>query len=204
MKNVIKHSKKGILMVIMMTTLLSFANEGSFYSIKNDASRTTLTLKSVKEGNLLSIKDNHGVTLYKESIQKSGTYIKGFDLVALPDGDYLFELEKDLEIKTIPFKVKSKEVTFNKEAQTISFKPFTRVEGDMVFVSQLNLNETPLEIKIFFSDDRFYSDAFELVHAEKVKGIKNIQKAFKLSGMDKGSYKLVYHTQGRTFTKTIN
>ena len=59
MKNVIKHSKKGILMVSMLATLLSFANEEvPFYSIKNEANRTALTLNNVKEGDLLFIKDN--------------------------------------------------------------------------------------------------------------------------------------------------
>ena len=61
-------------MVTMFATLLSFANEASFYSIKNDAKRTSLTLDNVKQGNLLSIKDNNGIILYKEIIQKSGTY----------------------------------------------------------------------------------------------------------------------------------
>ena len=54
MKNAIKYSKKGIVMVTLFTTLLSFANENSFFNIKNDAKKTALTLKSVKEGNQLS------------------------------------------------------------------------------------------------------------------------------------------------------
>ena len=96
MKNAVKHSKKGILMVTLFATLLSFANDASFYTISTDAKRTALTLRDVKEGNLLSIKDNNGVVLYKESIQKTGIYTKGFDLTSLPDGMYVFELDKDL------------------------------------------------------------------------------------------------------------
>ena len=40
MKNVIKNTKKGILMVTMFAALLSFANEPSFYSIKNYESKS--------------------------------------------------------------------------------------------------------------------------------------------------------------------
>ena len=93
-----KHSKKGILMVTLFATLLSFAKDASFYTIKKDANRTALTLINVKEGNLLSIKDNNGVILYKESIQTTGTYTKGFDLTSLPNGAYLFELKKILKL----------------------------------------------------------------------------------------------------------
>ena len=203
MKNVMKHSKKGFLMVILFVTSLSFANDASFYLIKNDAKRTALTLKDVKEGNLLSIMDDNGVVLYKESIQKSGIYTKGFDLTSLPDGIYLFELEKDLEIKTIPFTVKSNKVLFNKEKQTNFYKPFTRVEGDLVFISQLALTKAPLEIKIYFSDSS-YSSHSELMHTEKITNTKNIQKIFRLSGSKKGSYKIVCYSQGREFVKMIN
>lgn len=203
MKNAVKHSKKGILMVTLFATLLSFANDASFYTISTDAKRTALTLRDVKEGNLLSIKDNNGVVLYKESIQKTGIYTKGFDLTSLPDGFYLFELEKDIEIQTIPFTVKAKEVVFNKEKQESFYKPFTRVEGDLVFISQLALTEAPLEIEIFFSGNS-YSSTLELMHTEKITNTKTIEKVFKLSGLSKGSYKVVCYSQGREFVKIID
>ena len=202
MKNVIKNSKKGILMVTMFATLLSFAKDASFYTIKDDAKRTALTLKNVKEGDLLSIKDDNGVTLYKESIQISGVYTKGFDLTSLPDGSYLFELEKDLEISTIPFTVKASEVVFNKEKETHFYKPFARVKDDIVFVSQLALTEAPLEIKIYFSDNSFTSD-YELMYTENVTNTKIIHRTFKLSGLTKGSYKLVCSSQGREFVEIV-
>lgn len=189
-------------MVTLFATLLSFANEGSFYRIKNDTRKTALTLRDVKEGNLLSIIDNNGVVLYKESIQKSGIYTKGFDLTSLPDGEYLFELEKDIEITTIPFSVKSNEVVFNKNAQTSFFKPFTRVEGDLVLISQLALTKEPLKIEIYFSDYSLSNQ--ELMHSEEIRNVKTIEKVFKLSGIKKGTYKVVCYTQGRRFTKIID
>ena len=97
MKNAVKHSKKGILMVTMFATLLSFANDASLFNIKNEAKGISLTLFNVKQGNLLSVKDTNGIILFKEYIQESGTYTKGFDLTALPSGAYIFELDKDLE-----------------------------------------------------------------------------------------------------------
>jgi len=200
MKNVIKNSKKGILMVTMFATLLSFANDASFYSIKNEAKRTSLTLTDVKQGNLLSIKDENGIVLYKELIQKTGTYTKGFDLTTLPDGGYLFELEKDLEINTIPFSVEVNTVVFKKEDEKTIFKPFTRVIGNVAYVTKLALNGEPLKVEIYFNDAAAQS---ELIYSETIENTVNINRVYKLTGLRKGNYKIVYSTNGRIFTKDI-
>ena len=167
--------------------------------LKNDAKRTTLTLHNVKQGNLLSVKDINGVILYKEYIQESGTYAKGFDLTALPNGAYVFELDKDLEINSIPFTVTSNVVLFDKENDKTIFKPFTRVKNDLVYISQLALNEEPLEIKIYFEG----SGESELIFTEKIENTKSIKRVFRLEGLSLGYYKIVFHTEGRQFVKII-
>jgi hypothetical protein len=200
MKKVIKNTKKGILMVTMFATLLSFANEVSFFTIKNDAKGTTLTLESVKEGNLLSIKDDNGLILYKELIEKAGVYTKGFDLTSLPDGTYIFELDKDMEINTIPFTVKSSSVLFNKEQEKIIYKPYVKVINDMAYITKLALNKEPLKIKVYFNG----SSGYELMLSEKIENTQNIKRAYKLTGLEKGNYKIVFDSEGREFTKLIN
>ncbi|MFD0834633.1 hypothetical protein ACFQ0I_02565 [Mariniflexile aquimaris] len=203
MKNVIKNSKKGILMVSMFATMLSFANEEvPFYSIKNEANRTALTLNNVKEGNLLTIKDNNGIVLYKELIQKSGSYTKGFDLTALPNGSYIFELDKDVEINTIPFNVVSNDVLFNKALEKTIYKPFTKIKGDVAFLTRLSLNEEPLKVDIYFNNSE--ESTTELIYSETITNTVNINRVFKLTGLHSGAYKFVYNTDGRVFTKEIH
>ncbi|PWH83804.1 hypothetical protein DIS18_04430 [Algibacter marinivivus] len=202
MKNVIKHSKKGILMVTMLATLLSFANETALFNIKNDAKKTILTLYNVKQGNLLSVKDINGVILFKEYIEKSGTYNKGFDLTTLPDGNYIFELDKDMEINSIPFTVSSNIVDFDKENEKTIFKPFTRVKGDFVYISKLALNKEPLKIEVYFTS--FDSNDSELVLSENIGNTKTIKRIYKLDGLKFGTYKIVFFTEGKQFTKIIN
>ncbi|WP_339893984.1 hypothetical protein [uncultured Algibacter sp.] len=199
MKNAIKHTKKGILMVTMFATILSFANEATLFNIKNEAKRTSLTLHNVKKGNLLSVKDTNGVILFKEYIQESGSYTKGFDLTALPNGAYIFELDKDLEINTIPFTVKSNIVLFEKENEKTIFKPLVRVNDDKLYVSKLSLNEEPLEIEIYFEG----LDGYELMHSETVDSTKTIERVYRLDGLNLGSYKIVCFTEGRKFIKNI-
>ena len=195
-----KNTKKGILMVTMFATLLSFANDESLFKIKNDAERTALTLENVKQGNLLSVKDINGIVLYKEFIKETGTYTKGFDLTALPDGAYVFELDKDLEINTIPFKVKSNVVVFDKENEKTIYKPLIRVKGDLVYLTKLTLNETPLNIKIYFESE----GESKLMFTETLKDAKTINRIYKLEGLKVGSYKMVFNTEGRQFVESIN
>ena len=200
MKNAMKNTKKGILMVTMFATLLSFANDATLFNIKNEAKRTSLTLHKVKQGNLLSVKDTNGVILFKEFIKETGTYSKGFDLTELPDGAYLFELDKELEINSIPFTVKSNIVLFEKEKEKTIFKPMVRVEGDLVYITKLALNEEPLEIDVYFTG---FNEA-ELVLSETLKNTKTIERIYKLEGLGLGFYEIVFHSEGRQFIKYIN
>ena len=188
-------------MVTMSFTLLSFANDASLFNIKNEAKRTYLSLENVKQGNLLSVKDINGVILYKEFIQETGKYTKGFDLTTLPNGGYVFELDKDLEISTIPFKVISNVVVFDKENEKTIYKPLVRTKGNLVYVNKLSLNKEPLKIKVYFSG--FDSSYSELVLSETIKNTKSIGRIYKLEGLDLGSYKIEFHSEGRQFVKSI-
>ncbi|MFD0990638.1 hypothetical protein ACFQ1R_11060 [Mariniflexile jejuense] len=197
MKNVLNNSKKGFLMVTMFATLLSFANEASFYTFKSDAKRTSLTLNNVKQGDKFSIKDENGIVLYTEEIQKSGIYSKGFNFTSLPNGDYVFELDKDLETNTIPFTVKSNAVFVNKDLETTTFKPYVKQKNNMLFISKLAPNLETMKISIYADNN----SEFELLYSEKVEGIKAIEKVYKL---EKGNYKVTISSNNKEYTTFIN
>jgi hypothetical protein len=197
MKNVLNNSKKGILMVTMLVTLLSFANEASFTTIKDDAKKTALTLTNVKAGNQLTIKDANGTVLYSELIQKSGVYSKGFDLTSFPNGDYVFELDKGFEIKTIPFTVSFKNIVVDRSKRTTSFKPHLRQKGNLLFVSKLSPDQEAMRISIYTDNN----SAYELLHSEKITGVQAIERVYKL---EKGNYKIVINSDNKEFTEFIN
>ena len=195
MKNVIETLKKSLLVVTVCTAMLGNANE--IFTDKVEVKKTALTLKNVKAGNLLTIKDSNGIILYKEQINFSGTYKKGFDLTALPNGNYFFVVDKDLEIKTIPFTVEFNEVKFTKEDEVIFFKPFVKQKDNLLFVTKLALEAEPVEIKIYAIVNGFY----ELAHSEKIKGTQTIERTYKLQ---KGNYKITFNSNNQEFTKFIN
>lgn len=196
MKNVLKHTKKGILMVALLATVMGFANNSDLL-IKKDVRKTALVLENVKEGNLLTIKDSYGIILYKELIETNGIYKKGFDLTALPNGEYIFELEKELEIKTIPFTVESNEVHFNKKDEATYFKPFVKQKKDLVFLTKLNLDQEMTTINIY----AVYEGDTKLRHSETIKNTKVIEKAFRL---EKGNYKIEINSNNKEYTTFIN
>ena len=192
MKQVIKNS---LVLVVLFATMISYANE--IVTNENDET-TSVTLNNVTEGSVLSIKDVDGLILYKETIQVSGDYSKKFDLTSLPDGNYIFELDKDFEIKSIPFNVKRNIVDLNIENKSVVFKPAMVFENGMLRIQKTILNsENGLNIKIYFENG-------DLVHSENFNNEKLINKTYDFSKSLKGKYKVLLSTEDRTFSKEIN
>lgn len=199
MKNVMNNSKKVLVMVALLTTIIGYANENSFFNKKDDNNKIVLTFKHVKAGNLFTIKDENGNVLYKEKIQEAGNYKKGFDVSNFSDGNYFYELDKDVEITVVPFTIRGKEVQYFREKTKTIFKPVTVLKGDMVFVTKLALQNEALDIKVYSDGNSF--NGYDLIHSESIDGTKNIERIFKIENFEKGSYKIVYKTQGRLFVE---
>lgn len=196
MKNLIKNTKKGILMVAMMSTIIGFADESKLI-VGKDSKKTALLLKDVKQGNLISIKDESGITLYKESVETTGIYKKGFDLRLLPDGNYFFEIDKDLETNTIPFTVQASKVLFDKKDESTIFKPYTRLKDGLVYVTKLSLNSEAIKISVY--EER--QNSYELVYTETDENVISFEKILKL---ENGNYKIVINTNNKVYTEFIN
>ncbi len=191
-----KLTKKNLIILLMLASFLSYANDGRD-TFKEKEKVTNLSFKNVKLGSKLTIKDDKGLVLYKESIIKSGQYSKGFDLTALPNGEYYFELDTDFEIVVIPFNVVSNQVNFRKDEKSTIFKPFVRVKDDMVYVSRVSYKESPLEYKIYYADNN------DLVLSEKFENEKQISKIYDFSESKQGEYLFVFKFEGRRYSKKI-
>lgn len=192
-----KLTKKSVLVLGLFVSMFTFAH-GEVNPIKEKEPKvTSMSFKKVEQGSKLSIKDGDGIVLYKESIVKTGDYSKGFDLTTLPNGDYYFELDSELKIVIIPFNVVSNQVVFKKEEKSTIFKPYLRVKDDMVFVSRVSYEESPMEFNIY------YAENYDFVLSEKVEDQAHLRKIYDFSEAKKGSYLFVFKSNGRKFTKTI-
>jgi len=188
-----------IYMFAMVTGISSYANDNVSNLDIRKKSEITLRLNHVKAGQLLSIKDNYGVALYKSTISTSGAYNNTFDLTALPNGKYSFEHEKGLEIKIIPFTVSNEEVTFNKEEERSIFKPSVKFKDSTVFLTQLDLDKEEVSVNIYysFSDD----SSEELIYSEKISDESSIQRIYNLSEKRSGYYKVFISANGRNYVE---
>ncbi len=196
MKKTIKKIGKSLLAVTLFASVIGNASETNSLNVKIDIEKT-VTIENVKKGNLLSIRNYKGVIIYKELIQSSGTYTNEYDLTKLPNGRYFFEVDKDLEIKTIPFTVNNSSVTFKKGEELTIYKPYVREKKNLVYITQLALDLEPLKISIYEN----LNDDFYLIHSEKVEGSQTLGKVYQLN---KGSYKIVLNSNNKEFTKFIN
>ncbi|WP_298424151.1 hypothetical protein [uncultured Kordia sp.] len=194
-----KSIKNIVSILIMIISITSYAN--SDYSFDTRKGSTVLTLSNVKKGHQLLIKDTNFLVLYKEAISQNGTYSKGFDLTNLPDGAYYFELEKDVKIVSIPFTVTANEVKFNKEKETTIYKPTIRLADDKLCISRLSLEAKPMKIEIYYRE--VIGDNSSLLFSEKIENTKVISRIYELSKEKKGSYTVVFTTEGREFAEKI-
>lgn len=194
-----KEVKKGILLATMLAAMISYASRPATLDKKVEIKNTTLSINNVRQGQQLVIKDDNGLVLYKELIGNSGAYRKGFDLTALPNGNYYFELDKDTEVQIIPFKVLKNNVEFLKEQETKFFKPIIRFKDNKVLLSRLSLDYKPLQVKIYYDD---YSDN-ELIHTETFKDTKIVERVYALDKTKRGKYRVVIKIEGREFTESI-
>lgn len=195
-----KAIQKHLLLIAVLVTMVNYASNVSLLNENDNIKKTILTLDNVKEGQRLLIKDANQVVLYKEKITKSGGYKKGFDLTELPDGDYYFELNKDIEIEVIPFNVTYNLVTFNIDNKVRIFKPYVSAKDNKVVVFTSSLKANPVEFSIYYENN----GTMELIHNETVTNLVNIQKAYVLDDSKKGTYLFLINTENRIFTNYIN
>jgi len=192
--------KKTILAFAMIIALVANANDGISFIKKDGKIKTALKIDNVKPGQLLSIIDMNGLVMYKEHIKISGVYNKYFDLTALPDGKYYFEIDKEIAITTIPFNVKYNTVAFNKDKETTIYKPVVRIKNNSVYVSRLSLEYAPLEVNIYYQDE---DSNYNLIHTETVEKTKIFNRIYTLDSQVKGNYKLVFKTKDKLFVEKV-
>ena len=192
-----KLTRKGLIIIAVLVSSLGYANDRREPLKEKEPKVTNLNLAKVKQGSMLFIKDQQGLILYKEAIANSGSYSKGFDLTSLPNGDYFFELDTEMEIVVIPFEVKASEVEFRKEEKATIFKPVVRVKDNMVYMSRTSFDAAPMDCRIYYADNS------DLVIAEKFEDEKVIQRVYDFSKAKKGDYLFVFRSNGRKYIKSV-
>ena len=194
MKNL---ARKSLVVVGLMMSLSTLANDTEIMFKEKERNVTNISFENVKQGSTLSIKDENGIVLYNEAIERTGDYSKGFDFTTLPNGNYFFELNSEVKIVVVPFKVMSNNILFDKESEESIYKPLVSIKDNMVYVSRPVIDQTPLSYKIY------YADNYELVYTAEFEDLGELKKAYDFSTSKKGNYIFVFEFEGRKYTKTV-
>lgn len=175
-----------VLVALMLGTLTSFA-KNSELGVK----KIKIAFNDVKKGHELTIKNNEGVILHSEEVERKGDLVKVFDFSKLENGNYTLELEKDFEIIIKSIKVNNDTIFFDKTSKIMIFKPVVRTKNNLLMISKVSFDKKPLDVTILFND--------EVILSETVISEDLLNRVYKLDENQKGSYKVIIRNNGRTY-----
>lgn len=181
---------KVLVVVFMLGTLVNYAGKRNFNN-SLDAKKVRVEFKETKKGQLLKVKDENGIILYTEEVQKEGKLSKVFDFSKLTDGNYTVELEKDFQIVVKSLKIDGDTVIFDENSKKVIFKPVVRSINNTLMVSKIAFDEKPLEVSLYFRD--------EIIYSETLTGEAIVNRIYKLDKEIKGDYKVVIYNNGRSY-----
>lgn len=187
--------KKLLMIVMVMTTFLSFGNtESGFENSITILNKTQLKVafNNVKKGQVLTVKSENGTKLYSEVVSTNGNLVKVLDLSRLENGNYKIELDQDYQIIVNEVKVTDNVVKYGANKGKVIFKPVVRTENELLMVSKIAFDEKPLQLAIYYKD--------KVIYSETLKSDTIIAKAYRLQKEIEGPYKVVLYNNNRSYT----
>jgi len=188
------------LTLVMLSTLQGFA----FADVEVAAaiSGKTITLSFEENSKKTSfafnrqrviLKDLAGVILYEETISTIATPEKNYNLKALPNGEYLFEIHDKSKVTIKPFTIEGEEITLLEESEI--FQPTVTLK-DKVAIFNLLAFQNSVEVKVWDADGlELFSQNFE--------DMNSVGKRFDFSTVPTGTYRITTKVKDQYFVDNI-
>lgn len=195
MKKILKLSL--VLATVVLTVVQAHARNADFsLDLKKEEGKTvSFTLKEIKKIDL-SIYDTSDNLIYQENVTSDNNINRSYDLTAFPDGIYFLQAESDLKISRYKIEVVGKIAKLSADAISEVYKPVLINKNGIVTLNLLNLNQVPVTVKIYSSNDT------ELYN-ETLAAELNVGKIFDLSNMQGDKCTFVITSNGKTFFETV-
>jgi hypothetical protein len=195
MKKILKLSL--VLATVVLTVVQAHAGNADFsLDLKKEEGKTvSFTLKEIKKIDL-SIYDTSDNLIYQENVTSDNNINRSYDLTAFPDGVYFLQAESDLKISRYKIEVVGKIAKLSADAISEVYKPVLTNKNGIVTLNLLNLNQVPVTVKIYSSNDT------ELYN-ETLAPELNVGKIFDLSNMQGDKCTFVITSNGKTFFETV-
>lgn len=192
-----KISKFSLMLGVTLFTMNVHAGSVDFsLDVKNEqGKKVTFALNKINNMNL-SIYDADDKLIHSESVNSKKDFNRTYDLNALPEGTYFLEAESDSKISRYEISVAGATASLSTKATSEVFKPvFSDIKG-LVALSILNLDKSPVNIKIYDEDDNEVYDSEVLLD-------QNVKKVFDVKNIQSEKYIFVMTYKDKTFTKTF-
>lgn len=191
MKKVVRSLATVALMFVVAT---SAAKEPTLIVSPNAEKSLNFKMDAPSNQTVVSILDVEGVIIYKERLAKATTYSKKFDLMNLPDGNYILKVEDALKQTIFEFDIDNSRVLI--EDRKENNKPVFRTRGEKVFLNLLNTDMEDVKITVYDSENR-------MVFEETVVDSLLVEKAFNFEKALADTYLVVVKSGKETYYEDI-
>lgn len=194
MKKILKFS---LVLLVAFTSMGMHAGTPDFTLNvkKEEGKKVTFALKEM-DNVTLSIYDAEEKLIYSEKVESPSNSYKTYDLRALPDGTYFLETESDTKISRYKISVQGKTAVLSAHAVSEIYKPTFVNKKGLVWISVLNMDESPVNIKI-------YDKAKNEVYDSDVIVDQNVKRVFDINKIKDEEYTFVLTYKDKVFSKTL-
>ena len=194
MKKILKFS-----LVLLVALIATDVHAGDFdftLSVKKEqGKRVTFVLNSIDKVNL-SIYDAEEKLIFTEKTESPKGLYRTYDLRALPDGTYFLEAESNNKIANYEILVLGNTAVLSANAISEVYKPSFVNKKGLVWVTVLNMDKSPVNIKV-------YDKANNEVYDSDVMVDQNVKKVFDITKIKDEEYTFVMTYKNKSFSKTL-
>jgi len=193
-----KISKYSLVLVVTLITMNMFAGTVDFtLDVKKEQGKLVTFSLNQSEKIDLSIYDAEGKMIHSENVNSPKSVNRTYDLNALPEGTYFLEAESNSKVSRYEISVVGEIALLSEDATTEVYKPTFLNKNGLVWVNMLNLDKSPVTIKIY---DNEYNEIYESATLLD----QNVAKVFDINNFQNEEYTFVVTDNNKSFTKTFS
>ena len=192
-----KISKFSLVLVVTLLTMNMHAGTVDFtLDVKKEQGKmVTFALNQIDKMEL-SIYDAEGKMIHSENVDSQENIKRTYDLKALPEGTYFLEAESDTKVSRYEISVVGETALLSADAISEVFKPVFVNKKGLVWIGLLNLDKSPVNIKIYDKNDNEVYDSSVILD-------QDMKKVFDISNIRDEEYTFVMTYKDKTYAKTF-
>lgn len=140
--------KKGLLSVALLATVVASASELNNVKVSN-SKKLDISLSKVVKGEILSITNKKGATIYSETLSKADLFTKSIDFSKFTQGVYYVTSTAGLVTKVTPFIIVPSQSKVVRGETKIYSKPVITFDGNIAKIVVENEGNNPVTITVY-------------------------------------------------------